>query len=201
MDTPGTSARSQASTNSLAADKSAKVDLLISLHLQSWPALTLALQNCWGGPLSDDKRAWLAGAISELLATGQVADADDLEEVLLQVMLDEFEVVVDDGSPAEVAAGIIRGKGRILKGDYAEVEDMLVRWEAKQKQGLDKVQFREVEAAEADEQDTDWDSGEDESEDVEMDEAPNSGPSQKLEKPKPEVDEEGFTKVTGKAKR
>lgn len=179
----------------------AKIDLLISLHLNFWPALTLAIQNHWGGPRSDDKRDWFAGAISDLLTNGDVVDADDLEEVLIQVMLDEFEVVVDDDSPAEVAASIMKGRRRIVQGDYSEVDQMLARWDEKQKKGEERLLFKKVEE-EDDGQDTDWESGASMDDDVEMDEAPQLVPAtNKQDKPAPELDEDGFTKVAGKKRR
>lgn len=179
-----------------------KIELLVSLHLHSWPALTLAIQNQWGGASSNDKRDWLAGAVSDLLANGEVTDVEDVEEVLIQVMVDEFEVVVDDATPAEIAARIIRGRQRILDGDYAEVDQMLARWEEKQGRGPEKLSFRRVEEVDG-EQDTEWESGEEAGEeDVDMEEAPQlvvAGPRQ--EKREPEMDEEGFIKVVGRKKR
>ena len=190
------------SSNPPSAETAAKIDLLISLQLHSWPALTLAIQNHWGGPTSSDKRDWLAGAVSDLLKDGEVVDTADLEEVLIQVMLDEFEVVVDDDSPAEIAAGIIKGRQRILQGDHSEVDQMLVRWEEKEKKGHEKLQFKRVEVDD-DGQDTDWESSEEEEEegDVEVDDAPQFVSTVKREKPQPEVDEDGFTKVVGKKMR
>jgi pre-rRNA-processing protein TSR2 len=179
---------------------SAKIDLFISLQLHSWPALTLAIQNHWGGPASIDKRDWFAGAVSELLTNGEVADVEDLEEVLIQVMLDEFEVVVDDDSPAEIAASIMKGRQRILQGDLSDVDRMLARWEKQQKKGQEKLVFKRVEE-EDDGQDTDWESSDEEEEDAEMEDAPQLVPTTKQEKPAPEVDEDGFTKVVGKKKR
>ncbi|RMZ86996.1 hypothetical protein DV736_g5779, partial [Chaetothyriales sp. CBS 134916] len=146
-----------------------QVDLLISLHLWSWPALTLAIQNAWGGSpqVSRDKRDWLAGAISELLTSEppQLHDMSDLEEVLLQVMVDEFEVVVDDGSAEETAAKIWKGVGRLRTGDASELQELYRRWVDKQEKDVD--------------------------EDVDMGEAPPLL-KQKIE---PEIDEDGFTKV------
>jgi pre-rRNA-processing protein TSR2 len=186
--------------SSLPTQTAGKIDLLISLHLHSWPALTLAIQNHWGGPASDDKRDWFAGAISDLLTNGEVIDAEDLEEVLVQVMLDEFEVVVDDDSPAEVATSIIKGRQRIIEQDYSEVDQMLARWEEKQKKGQERLLFKRVEQDD-DGQDTDWESSDSEGEDVDMDEAPQLVSATKQDKPAPQVDEDGFTKVVGKQRR
>ncbi|KFY25451.1 hypothetical protein V493_04650, partial [Pseudogymnoascus sp. VKM F-4281 (FW-2241)] len=88
--------------------KCAQLDLGISLSLALWPALTLAVQNNWGGPSSSDKRDWFAGAISEYVTSTPEADEEDVEAMLVQVMLDEFEVAVDDGSAGEVADAVIQ---------------------------------------------------------------------------------------------
>ena len=66
---------------SLSSKISSQIDLLISIHIYAWPALTLAISNNWGGPssVSSDKRDWLCGAISDLLSSNQVSDAEDLE--------------------------------------------------------------------------------------------------------------------------
>ena len=192
--------RTAPASSSRSAQTAAKIDLLISLHLHSWPALALAIQNNWGGPTSNDKRDWFAGAISELFSNGDVVDADDLEEVLIQVMLDEFEVVVDDDSPAEVAASIFKGRQRILQEDCSEVDQMLAHWEEKQKKGQEKLPFKRVEEDD-DGQETDWESSVSDEDDIVMDEAPQLVHATRQEKPAPEIDEDGFTKVIGKKKR
>jgi pre-rRNA-processing protein TSR2 len=179
-----------------------------ALHL--WPDLTLAVQNNWGGPDSADKRDWFAGAVVELFpdltspkttttssnptndeSPDDEPDSAYVEEFMLQVMLDEFEVNVDDGSSFEVAEQIIRVRTDCLKGKFDEVERLRERWEASK--GKKEV-FKKAEDEDAD---TDWDDeddSEEDDEDVEMGDAP---PARK-EKEEPEVDEDGFTKVTKK---
>ncbi|RMZ84585.1 hypothetical protein DV737_g1172, partial [Chaetothyriales sp. CBS 132003] len=162
----------------------AQIDLLISLHLWAWPALTLAIQNAWGGSpeVSRDKRDWLAGAVSELLTSNppQVHDVSDLEEVLLQVMVDEFEVVVDDGSAEETAAKIWKGVERLHAGDTSEVQGLYQRWVERQEKG-------------------EW-NGFADSKDVDIDVDMGEAPPLLKQKIEPEIDEEGFTKVVGKKK-
>jgi len=124
---------------------------------------------------------------------GEEADQEDVEAVLLQVMLDEFEVNVDDDSAFEVAEQVVRVRGECLRGRFDEVDALRRRWEGK-KGG--KVVFQEV----ADEDgDTDWDTDDDEEEgDVEMGDAPELAVQARREREEPEVDEEGFTTVTRK---
>ncbi|CCC13112.1 hypothetical protein SMACR_06330 [Sordaria macrospora] len=199
----------------------------IALHL--WPALSLAVQNNWGGPDSADKRDWFAGAVVDLFPdlnkvlappqserqqqqqqqTTQKSKSDDHEEateepdqldietVLLQVMLDEFEVNVDDDSAFEVAEQILRVRLGCLKGKFDEVDALRRRFEGK---GGKNVVFKK---AEDQDNDTDWDTDDDEEadSDEEMGEAPALVPTQPKEKVEPEVDEDGFTKVVGKKRR
>ncbi|KAK4034421.1 Pre-rRNA-processing protein TSR2-domain-containing protein [Parachaetomium inaequale] len=204
----------------------------LSLHL--WEALSLAVQNNWGGPDSADKRDWFAGAVVDLFpdvsrltpaqlqqkttaqqtqpqqqaqsqpqsaqngTTTEEPDQEDVEAVLLQVMLDEFEVNVDDESAFEVAEQVVRLRGECLRGKLDGVDALRRRWEGKKG---NKVVFKKAEDQDGDE--TDWDTDDDEEEeegesgeDVEMGEAPPAPP--RREKEEPEVDEEGFTKVSRK---
>lgn len=108
-------------------------------------------------------------------------------------MLDEFEVNVDDESGFEVAEQILRLRRDCAKGDFKEVEEMKARWDRKGGEDLGKM----FEKKERNEEDDETDGSEDEEdEDVEMDEAP---PLVRVKEPVvPEVDADGFTKVTKK---
>ncbi|KAI0811752.1 Pre-rRNA-processing protein TSR2-domain-containing protein [Xylaria sp. FL0064] len=194
----------------------------ISLHL--WQSLTIAVQNNWGGPDSSDKRDWLAGVIVDMfpsfvdLATTAASNtpsqnnnstksqskklpdepiAEEIEETLLQVMFDEFEANVDDQSEAEVADRIMKCRAQCAEDNFALVEELRARW-------LDTKGKKVAAQAAADpDQDTDWESGsddeegdEDDNNDVEMDDAPALVPVAPKVKPQPELDEDGFEKVS-----
>ncbi|KFA76855.1 hypothetical protein S40288_03030 [Stachybotrys chartarum IBT 40288] len=184
-----------------------------SLHL--WPALTLSVQNGWGGPDSEDKRDWFAGAIVDLFpeytdappaaATGkagnappQEPDTEEVETVLLQVMVDEFEVNVDDESGMEVAAQIVRARTQCAVGQFDEVNALKERFQNRKGKKVDQL-FKKADDPdqETDEESSGDDSDSDAGVDVDMDDAPPLAPVTK-EKPLPEVDEDGFTKVTKK---
>lgn len=178
----------------------AYLDLGITLAINNWPAMNLAVQSNWGGPTSADKRDWLCGAISDMLSDRPETDAEDLEDVLIQVMNDEFDVVVDDESAAPVAAQIMEIRGLTARGDFAPIQAMWEAWQQKsQQKGNVVAGFRRVEDQEVSDDDDD-DDEEDEDDDVDMDEAPAlvRAPREKAE---PEVDEDGFTKVVGKKRR
>lgn len=184
----------------------------VALSLNLWPALTLAVQNNWGGDDSADKRDWLAGQVVEQFPSlvpsppttasskqqddaVEEPDAEYVEELLLQVMLDEFEVNIDDDSAFDVASEIVRLRAQCAKGNFEDVDKLLARWQARK--GT-KVVFTQ---GKDEDNDTDWDDtdGDDDDGDEEMDEAPALvAAPEKKEKQAPEVDEDGFTKVTRK---
>ena len=183
----------------------------VALSLNLWPDLTLAVQNHWGGPDSADKRDWFAGAVVDLFpdlanppkptdkpqngaTETEEPDVEYVETMLLQVMLDEFEVNVDDDSGFDVAQEIIRIRAGCLKGDFEEVDALRRKYEGKKGGKVDAL-FKK---AEDQDNDTDWDTEDDEEDsDDDMDDAPPLVETKK-EKPPPEVDEDGFTKVTRK---
>ena len=121
---------------------------------------------------------------------------------MLQIMNDEFDVNVDDGSAEEVAAKILELKKATRQGDFKAVDEMMAEWEEKQRKGGHAVKMKFVEGG-SDGDNSDWDSdgrSEDANGDMEMDDAPDL-----VEAPKgkslPEVDDEGFTRVVGRRKR
>lgn len=186
-----------------------QIDLLIALHLSLWPALTIAIQNGWGTSnpaLGEDKRDWLAGAISDLFVNNQLRDLDDLEDVLTQVLSDEFEIVVEDGSLEEVARGIWKGRERVLNHDGGEVKGLMTIWESKRAKGkagiVKAVMGAEVNQDTDDSEEEEWNGFADRAggDDMEMDDAPALVESTK-KKDEPVVDEDGFTMVTSKKKR
>ncbi|KAH8666385.1 Pre-rRNA-processing protein TSR2-domain-containing protein, partial [Xylariales sp. PMI_506] len=164
----------------------------LSLHL--WPALTLAVQNNWSDNTGEDVRDWFAGAVVELFPSFlEEPYPEDVEARLLQIMEDEFSVNVDDDSSYETAEQILRLRANCTKGDFEEVEQLREKWLSRKGKKVSMQQAPDPD------QDTDWESDDDEDDDgdVDMDEAP-ALVSVPKEKPPPEVDEDGFTKVTRK---
>lgn len=177
-----------------------KLDLSISLSLHLWPALSLAVSNNWGGPSSSDKRDWLAGVLSDLFLSDPETDAVDVEEVLLQVMQDEFDVVVDDGSAGDTAERILELRADCLKGEFGAVQALYERWEKSKGKAVVGFTAGKEEDQETDGESEDGDDGEEwEGMDVDMQDAP--APVQPREKEMPVIDEDGFTKVVGKKRR
>ena len=167
-------------------------DLGIALALAAWDPLTMAVDNEWGGSESEGIREWLGGVISDLFAEEPETDHLDIETVALQVMEDEFNVRLEDQSELGLSNEIMKFREETLRGDFTRVEEMNKRWIEKQRRGkaMVKVLDQDEEEVDEEEQSDDGDG------DVSMGEAPELVTVK--EKPEPEVDEEGFTKVVRK---
>lgn len=169
-------------------------------RLAVWQALRLAVDEGWGGPESAQKRTWLASEIVdafELANPSDIPDAIYLEEMLLQIMADEFDTILDDGSTEAVARDIMslwetKDAGEQLITSVAMWEERADKFKGKKVVSKEIVQDSEV----------DGDSDEWEDEDGEdSDEAPqllNRQPLSRLEEP--QVDDDGFTVVTKNSK-
>lgn len=194
----------QTATASPSDEQQQKLDLAITLLINTWPALNLAVQSNWGGPNSSDKRDWLCGAVSDIISTRPETDSYDVEDILVQVLNDEFDVAIDDGSAGVVADQIMNMKARIEMGDYEDVDKLWAEYKEKQAKKSSEQQnmFKHVDTKDEDQEtDDDEDDDEDDDNDEDMDDAPPLISRPPKEKVEPEVDEDGFTKVVGKKKR
>lgn len=126
--------------------------------------------------------------------TSSAPEVEDVEERLLQIMEDEFEVVVDDDSSALVAMRIMVIWQETGEGKFSTVDALHTQWQEKK-----GSQANAVRAGPSSDDEESVDEEEYEDEDVEMGDAPQLVVVK--EKPVPEVDEHGFTKVVGKKKR
>jgi pre-rRNA-processing protein TSR2 len=156
-------------------------------RLALWPALRIAVQNGWGGPDSSRKRTWMASVVVDTFEEKSTPpDAEYIEELLLQIMGDEFETVIEDGSVESVAKDVTKLWKDIHLGDLAGLHHL--------EQQANVVSNRPIVAQPGlpEEMDTDsdgeeGDSGSDEEDNYSSDTPPDL----------PEVDEDGFTTVKG----
>ncbi|KAI0269366.1 Pre-rRNA-processing protein TSR2-domain-containing protein [Gloeopeniophorella convolvens] len=76
-------------------------------RLELWPALRVAVEQGWGGPASREKQRWLAGVLVDAFEAAPAPDAGYVAEMLAQVLEDEFDAAVEDGSVEAVAADVV----------------------------------------------------------------------------------------------
>ncbi|KAJ7476862.1 Pre-rRNA-processing protein TSR2-domain-containing protein [Mycena galericulata] len=158
-------------------------------RLATWDTLRLAVQEGWGGAGAIQKRTWLASVIVDAFEeTVPTPDDQYVEEILVQVLADEFDADLDDGSAEPVALDIVR----IWDETRIGRDDLVLKFEAKAESVRGKrAVAQEVPSNDAEE----W---EDEEESVKEEEVPQLMEPRPREEP--EVDEDGFTMVTGKGK-
>ncbi|KAI0337541.1 hypothetical protein BDW22DRAFT_1295654, partial [Trametopsis cervina] len=157
--------------------------------LAVWHALRIAVDQGWGGPESATKRTWLASVIVDAFEQEDPQpDVSYVELTLLQVMEDEFDTVLEDGSAEVVAKDIVRLWSDIQSGNENGVQEF-----ERQADGLKGKKVQAEEGADG----SDWeDESGDESGDSESDAVPALiEVESKSEKLAPEVDEDGFTMV------
>ncbi|CAO3693395.1 unnamed protein product [Rhizopus stolonifer] len=53
---------------------------------------------------------------------GKKIDVDEIEEILAQIMVDEFEVILEDDSPYHVAKHLYSVYTQCIQGNFTEVE-------------------------------------------------------------------------------
>ncbi|VVT54447.1 uncharacterized protein SAPINGB_P004080 [Magnusiomyces paraingens] len=178
-----------------------QLELGLCLAIYKWDILTAAVEGQWGGADSSDKRDWLVGSVAELFSESYV-DAGFIEDRLLQVMSDEFDVVVEDESALPIAVEIIEIYRDCERGDFARVDALHKKFqetEKLRKEGKIKPIKVEVQGDDEDDHndDEEWDDEEDDdaavpqlTEDVEMTDEPRG----------PIVDDDGFELVQKKGR-
>jgi len=156
-------------------------------RLALWPALRIAVQNGWGGPDSTRKPTWMASVIVDTFEEQSAPpDPEYIEEMLLQIMDDEFETVIEDASAESVAKDITKLWKDIHLGDLAGVQHL--------EQQADTISSRPIVAQAGPPGGLDTDSDEEEGDWVSDDDGGN-GSDHAPDLQPPEVDEDGFTTV------
>lgn len=190
-------------------------------RLELWPALRIAVEQGWGqgqgqgtttggGPSPRERRLWLASEIVDAFdndndsdndndndgdlsraptrARARTPDAEYIALMLAQVVEDEFDATFEDGSVEAVAEDIVKlwGAG----------EDVVGVWERK----AEGVRGKKVDVQAEVGSDGDEDEWEDEESGEEGEEgAPQLMPAaaelQRPARPRPIIDEDGFTLV------
>jgi pre-rRNA-processing protein TSR2 len=163
-------------------------------RLETWDTLRLAVQEGWGGPGAPQKRTWLASALVDAFEeTAPPPDDQYVEELLLQVLADEFDTDLEDGSAEPVALDIVR----LWDETRAGRDELVGRFEARAEGMRGK---RAV--AQAGKDAEEWEDEEGDEDDSGMDEDEEEAPQlmEPRQREEPEIDEDGFTLVKGKGK-
>jgi len=94
----------------------------IAHALSSWTALAACVRAGAGGRESAEKADWLIGATETWMTENQGIEPEELADFYQDVLWNEFDTIVDDGSLIHVAKTICDYQSRIKRGQKAEVE-------------------------------------------------------------------------------
>ncbi|KAF9933243.1 hypothetical protein FBU30_006011 [Linnemannia zychae] len=164
----------------------------------SWTALKLAVDGEWGGHDTAEKRDWFIDTIVDYFGQhGKNIDTFDLEDILLQILNDEFSIMLEDKSEQHIAMVLEQLYQDCTHGKYDLVQTL--------KQDSQKVSgaFSASKAQKGDDDDSSDDDGEEGEEGGEgaMDVDNETQEPVKKEKPEPIIDEDGFETVVRKGRR
>lgn len=167
-------------------------------RLAVWSTLRIAVQEKWGGPDAKQKPAWIASTIVDSFEEeSEQPDEQYIEEMLLQIMADEFEALLEDDSAASVAKDILR----MWVETRDEKEDTVKKYETL----AEKIKGKKIEVKETVESDEDdeWEDEEDGEDYIEEDDEVPQLVEHHAPPPVEKgaiTDEDGFTLVQGKGK-
>ncbi|XP_038237572.1 pre-rRNA-processing protein TSR2 homolog [Dermochelys coriacea] len=71
--------------------------------LGSWAALQIAVEHGFGGAHGGAKAEWLVGVVEQYFHSNAALELDEVEDFLAEVLNNEFDTIVEDGSLAEVS--------------------------------------------------------------------------------------------------
>ncbi|GAX83506.1 hypothetical protein CEUSTIGMA_g10931.t1 [Chlamydomonas eustigma] len=173
-----------------------------------WTALCLAVENSWGGASSKEKAEGLKQEVLDWFYKKKEHYADELEELLDDAILHDFNVEAEDGSPRQVAEALVSIYKECFEGDYSAVQRMqanAANGAAKSKRQVvdnDGTVMGEDSGGDSSSDDDELDNDE-EMEDVTITGATGTGavPMESSRPMGPVVDEEGFTVVQRRGKR
>uniref|UniRef100_A0A4W3GTS7 Pre-rRNA-processing protein TSR2 homolog n=1 Tax=Callorhinchus milii TaxID=7868 RepID=A0A4W3GTS7_CALMI len=87
--------------------------------------LQIAVDNGFGGQYSQQKAEWMAGVLAQYFLDNADLDTQEVEDYISELMYNEFDTVIEDGSLAEVAAQTCTFYNLCCRGQEAEVRDRI----------------------------------------------------------------------------
>ncbi|KAI8059558.1 Pre-rRNA-processing protein TSR2-domain-containing protein [Gongronella butleri] len=95
----------------------------VKLVLYSWTALRLAVEQDWGGVDSAEKRDWMVDLVTDYFGQhGKKVDIEEIEDILTQIMNDEFHTLLEDDSGYLVAKHLVEMFNQCIHGNFSGVE-------------------------------------------------------------------------------
>lgn len=86
--------------------------------------MQIAVENGFGGVHSQEKAEWLGGAVEEYFFRNADLELNEVEDFLGELMTNEFDTVVEDGSLPQVSQQLQTLFHHFQRGDGAALKEM-----------------------------------------------------------------------------
>ncbi|MFT7804761.1 pre-rRNA-processing protein TSR2 homolog [Arapaima gigas] len=119
--------------------------------LETWPVLQIAVDNGFGGFYSQQKAAWMVDTVQQYFQQNADLEQCEVEDFLEELMNNEFDTVVDDGSLPQVASQLCQMFRQCEQGKLSEIRSHIAKLEEKKISGRAKATQAESPADEEEE--------------------------------------------------
>ncbi|XP_043101922.1 pre-rRNA-processing protein TSR2 homolog [Puntigrus tetrazona] len=119
--------------------------------LETWPVLQIAVDNGFGGAYSQQKAEWMADALQQYFMENDELQQDEVEDFISDLMNNEFDTLVDDGSLPQVAQKVCEMFQQCQQDRLTEVKEQIKQLIRKKSAGRAKATPAKTPAAEDDE--------------------------------------------------
>ncbi|XP_069785273.1 pre-rRNA-processing protein TSR2 homolog [Narcine bancroftii] len=97
----------------------------VKVAMEAWPAFQVVLENGFGGVYSQQKADWMVGALTQYFEDNASLERDEVEELLADMLDNEFNTVIEDGSVSEVAHHLWTTFAMCQRGEESRVRARL----------------------------------------------------------------------------
>nr|XP_028567926.1 pre-rRNA-processing protein TSR2 homolog isoform X1 [Podarcis muralis] len=94
--------------------------------LENWK-MFVAVENGFGGAYSQEKAEWMVEAVEQYFQSNADLELDEIEDFLAELMNNEFDTMIEDGSLAQVSQQLRLFFGQCQQGEGAAVHEAIVR--------------------------------------------------------------------------
>uniref|UniRef100_A0A8C8SU98 Pre-rRNA-processing protein TSR2 homolog n=1 Tax=Pelusios castaneus TaxID=367368 RepID=A0A8C8SU98_9SAUR len=95
--------------------------------LDGWAALQIAVENGFGGAHGKEKAEWMVGVVEQYFHSNAALEPEEVEDFLAEVLNNEFDTIVEDGSLAEVSQQLQTLFAQCQRGEGAAVMEAIGR--------------------------------------------------------------------------
>ncbi|XP_048872800.1 pre-rRNA-processing protein TSR2 homolog isoform X2 [Brienomyrus brachyistius] len=120
--------------------------------LETWPVLQIAVDNGFGGVYSKQKADWMVDAVQQYFQQNDDLQQYEVEDFLADLMNNEFDTVVDDGSLPQVASKICQLFKQCEQGMLLEVRSQTAQIVQRKSSGRAKATPAQLPADEEEEE-------------------------------------------------